>query len=220
MDRIRVLLADDHRMLVDAFSKILEPDFDVVGTVGDGRAVLVAAKELQPDVILLDISMPLLNGLDACGQLRKIVPDAAIVFVTVHDEPEIVAEAFRKGASGYLLKNSAGSELIEAIEQVTRGRTYITPLVAKDMTELQLRRPGDEVVSTELTARQREVLQLVAEGYSMKETARILDLSPRTIAFHKYRIMELLKLKTTPELVQFAIKKGIISVSSEPQRLQ
>jgi len=199
-------------MLVEAFKKMLEPDFEVVGTVGDGHALLDAARELEPDVIVLDIGMPKLNGMIAAERLKKMMPEVKLIFLTVNEDASFASEAMRIGASGYLLKSSAASELFRAIEWALKGRTYVTPLIMEGMvTSLATSHQPNEA-SDKLTTRQREVLQLLAEGRSMKEAAKILDVSPRTIAFHKYRIMEELRLKTTAHLVQFAIKNGIISL--------
>ena len=214
MRRIRVLLADDHTLLLDAFAKLLEPDCDVVGTVTDGQSLLAAAKELKPDVVVLDIAMPLLNGLDAGRQLKKVLPDVKLIFLTMNQDPAIATEAFHAGASGYLLKTSAGSELIKAIEEVMSGRSYVTPLITQDLLEAFMdpnatKRPAD------LTPRQREVLQLLAEGHSMKEAARILKVAPRTIAYHKYRIMERFRLKSNADLIQFAIRHVVVSVQPD-----
>ena len=212
MRRARVLLADDHRLLLEAFEKLLQPDFEVVGTVSDGRALLTAARELKPDVIVLDIAMPLLNGMVAAERLKKMMPEVKLIFLTVNEDPGFASEAMRIGASGYLLKSSAASELFHAIEVALEGRTYVTPMIMQDMvTSLANGRQPNEA-SAKLTTRQREVLQLLAEGHSMKEAANILDLSPRTIAFHKYRIMDALNLKTNADLVQFAIKHGFVSL--------
>jgi len=209
-----VLLADDHTLLLDAFAKLLEPDCDVVGTVTDGQSLLAAAKELKPDVVVLDIAMPLLNGLDAGRQLKKALPNVKLIFLTMNQDPAIATEAFHAGASGYLLKTSAGSELIKAIEEVMSGRSYVTPLITQDLLEAFMdpnatKRPAD------LTPRQREVLQLLAEGHSMKEAARILKVAPRTIAYHKYRIMERFRLKSNADLIQFAIRHVVVSVQPD-----
>lgn len=211
MKRPRVLLADDHKLLLEAFQKLLEPDCEVVGKVADGRALLVAASELEPDIIVLDIAMPLLNGLDAGGQIKKMMPDVKLIFLTVNEDPDFVSEAFRVGASGYLLKSSAASELFQAIQDVSRGRAYVTPLVAQGMVDSFIEGPKRRKASDKLTPRQREVLQLLAEGRSMKEAAAILNVTPRTVAFHKYRMMEELRLKTNAELIQFAVKQGLTS---------
>ncbi len=211
MKRTRVLLADDHAILLEAFASLLEPVYDVVGTVRDGRALLEAVPRLNPDVVVLDISMPLLNGMDAGQQLMKLAPKTKLIYLTVNEDPILVSEAFRLGASGYILKNSAASELFEAIKMVMRGRKYVTPLVTEDVLEALLRDPNFRCATKDLTPRQKEVLQLLAEGHSMKEAARILDLSPRTIAFHKYKMMEELQIRTSAELVQFATENGLVS---------
>ena len=215
MRRKRVLLADDHTLLLDAFTKLLEPECDVVGTVADGRALLAAAEKLKPDVVVLDITMPLLNGLDAGRQLKKALPDVKLIFLTMNQDPAIATEAFRAGASGYLLKTSAGSELVKAIEEVTSGRSYITPLITQDLVEAFMLGPNERKGAADLTPRQREVLQLLAEGRSMKEAARILKVAPRTIAYHKYRIMERFRLKSNAELIQFAIRHVVVFVQPD-----
>jgi DNA-binding NarL/FixJ family response regulator len=206
--RPRILLADDHTLLLDAFKALLTPEFDVVGTVTDGRMLLEACVRLDPDVVVLDIAMPLLNGLDAGRQLRAQRRSLKLIYLTMNPCPDLAAEALRLGASGYVLKHSAAHELTQAIREALKGRSYITPLVTRDVVgSLLHHRPGRQ----ELTTRQREVLQLLAEGRSMKEVGAILNLTPRTVAFHKYRMMEQLRLKTTAELVQFAVKQGVVS---------
>ncbi len=211
--RPRVLLADDHTLLLEAFENLLEPDFTVVGAVSDGRALLAKAAELKPDVIVLDIAMPLLNGLDAARQLKKTMPAIKLIFLTMNEDPDLTAEAFRIGASGYLLKTSAASELTKAINEALCGRSYVTPLITQGMVESFIGRSDEERGGPQLTPRQREVLQLLAEGYSMKEAAKILKVTSRTVAFHKYRMMEQLHLKTNADLIQFAIRKGGISMA-------
>ena len=211
MSRTRVLLADDHTLITAALRKLLEGEFEVVGSVEDGRALLNAAIDLRADVVVLDIGLPLLNGLDAGQQLRERHPEIKIVYLTQNRDPNLAAEAFRRKASGYLLKNSAASELSLAIREAVRGRSYVSPLIAKAMMECMLNRgPGAEGLPG-LTPRQREVLQLLAEGKSMKEVAAILNITTRTVEFHKYRVMELLSLKTNAELVQYAVRQGIVS---------
>jgi DNA-binding NarL/FixJ family response regulator len=212
MKRPRVLLADDHQMLLDALKELLEPSYEVVGLVTDGRALLKASEKLQPDIIVLDIAMPKLNGLDAGRQLKQSMPSVKLVFMTMNEDPYLVAEAFRAGASAFLLKQAAGIELNRAIERVLKGGTYVTPSVAKGLGDISLRDPKNREVAPEPTARQREVIQLLAEGRTMKEVARLLYITPRTVAAHKYTVMELLQLKTSAELVQYAIKHRIISV--------
>lgn len=211
MRRPKILLADDHAILLEAFQKLLEPEYDVVGTVADGRELLAAAPKLQPEVIVTDISMPNLNGLDACRKLRKILPEVKLIFLTVNEDPDLVAEAIRIGANGYLLKSSAASELFQAIKSVLNGGTYITPLVAGGMIGSLMGGARGRGSINKLTIRQREVLQLLAEGNTMKKTAVILNVTPRTVAFHKYRIMDELQIKTNAELIQFAVKSGLVS---------
>jgi DNA-binding NarL/FixJ family response regulator len=210
--RPRVLLADDHRLLREAFVKLLEPDCDVVGAVADGRALLEAAPKLRPDVVVLDVAMPQLNGLDAARQLKRSMPDVKVIFLTVSEDPDLAAEAFRSGASAFLLKNSAASELLQAIRDVSQGRSYVTPLATRDMLDTLMRQPESSKGGRELSQRQREVLQLLAEGRTMKEIADILKITARTVAFHKYSMMQGLGIKTSAELIQFAIKKRIVSL--------
>jgi DNA-binding NarL/FixJ family response regulator len=193
-------------MLLEAFKALLEPEFDVVGTVTDGRALLAEFSRLNPDVVLIDISMPLLNGLDAGRQLKMQQRSVKLIYLTMNPDPDLAGEALRLGASGYVLKSSAASELTQAIREALLGRSYITPLIAGDVVGSLIERRG----GPELTVRQREVLQLLAEGRSMKEVGNILNVAPRTVAFHKYRMMEQLKLKTSAELVQFAVKQGVV----------
>jgi DNA-binding NarL/FixJ family response regulator len=210
MERPRVLLADDHRMLREAFAQLLEPCCEVVGAVADGRALLTAAAELKPDIVVVDIAMPLLNGLDAARQLKRSMPELKIIILTISEDPDLAAEAFRAGASSYLLKNSAASELLKAIDEAMRGQSYVTPLVAKGLFDA-LARAGDSTRKDVTSPRQREVLQLLAEGHTMKQVARILKIKPRTVAFHKYGMMKQLGVKTTAELVQAAVRLGVVS---------
>ncbi|HVN80476.1 MAG TPA: response regulator transcription factor [Terriglobia bacterium] len=210
--RPRVLLADDHQMLLDALKGLLEPRCEVVGTVSDGRALLKAAAKLQPDIVVLDIAMPQLNGLDAARHLKPALPAVKLIFLTMNEDPELVGEAFRAGASGFLLKQAAAFELSDAIEQVLKGSSYVTPRAAKGQANVALRAPKSQAHAAEPTPRQREVIQLLAEGRSMKEVASILQITKRTVAAHKYAVMDLLQLKTNSELVQYAIKHRIISL--------
>ena len=212
--RRRVLLADDHTLVLEAFENLLEPEYAVVGAVSDGRALLAAAAELKPDVIVLDIAMPLLNGLDAARQIKKTMPAIKLIFLTMNEDPNVANEAFRAGASGYLLKTSASSELSKAINEALCGRSYVTPQITQGMVESFIRRPGDNRDAPQLTPRQREVLQLLAEGRSMKEAAKILNVAPRTVAFHKYRMMEQLNLKNNADLIQYAIRECIVPMKS------
>ena len=212
MKRPRILLADDHQMLADALKGILEPRFEVVGTVRDGRALLEAADRLQPDVVVIDIGMPQLNGLDAARHLKRSLPKAKLVFMTMNEEPDLVGEAFRAGASGFLLKHGAAIELTQAIDKVLKGSSYVTPRAARGQENIALREPEARERCAEPTARQREVIQLLAEGRTMGEAASILNITKRTVASHKYAAMELLQLRTNADLVQYAIKHNIISI--------
>jgi DNA-binding NarL/FixJ family response regulator len=212
MTRLRVLLADDHRLFREALAHLLQSECDVVGAVADGRALLDAARELRPDVVVLDIAMPLLNGLDAARQLRRQMPAVRVIFLTVSEDPDVAAEAFRAGASGYLLKNSAAVELLQAIEEVSQGRSYVTPLATRGLVGSFLQAPGPEKKGGELSLRRREILQLLAEGHTMKQIARILNITARTVAFHKYGMMRELGITTGAELVQFAVKQHLVSV--------
>jgi DNA-binding NarL/FixJ family response regulator len=212
MKRPRVLLADDHQMLVDALQSILEPQCEVVGTVSDGRSVLAAAEKLRPDVIVIDIAMPQLNGLDAGRQLKQKMPGVKLIYMTMNEDPYLIGEAFRAGASAFLLKQAAGVELIDAIAQVMKGERYITPRAAAGLTNIALREPKAREHAPGPSNREREVIQLLAEGRTMKEAAAMLKITTRTVAAHKYHAMELLQIKTNAELVQYAIKHRIISV--------
>jgi len=212
LKRPRVLLADDHQMLVDALRRVLEPRCEVVGTVGDGRALLEAAAKLQPDIVVLDIGMPELNGLDAARQLKRTLPKVRLIFLTMNQDPYLVGEAFRAGASAFLMKQAAALELTDAIERVLKGGSYVTPSATEGLTEISLRAPGSREHAPEPTPRQREVIQLLAEGRSMKEVASALKITTRTVAAHKYGVMKLLQLKTNADLVQYAIKHRIISI--------
>jgi DNA-binding NarL/FixJ family response regulator len=211
MKRPRILLADDHAMMAEALKHLLQADFDVVGIVNDGRALLKAAAELEPEVVVVDIAMPLLNGLDAGEQLKARHPKIKVIYLTQNREPRIAAEAFRRKATGYVLKDSAASELTTAIREALEGRCYVSPSIAEKMSKAAVGLDPQDAGLRDLSPREREVLQLLAEGKSMKEVAAILDISPRTVEFHKYRTMELLGLKTGAELVQYAIKHGLIA---------
>jgi DNA-binding NarL/FixJ family response regulator len=211
MARPRIVLADDHTMMAEALEHLLQEEFDVVGIATDGRALIRMAVELKPELVVVDITMPLLNGLDAWEQLKALLPGLKIIFLTQHRDPQYAAEAFRRKASGYLLKESAASELKIAIHQALKGRWYVSPAIAKGMLDEVLDPHPEDMKARELSGREREVLQLLAEGKSMKEVAGVLGISPRTVEFHKYRIMELLGVKTNAELVQYAIKYGLIA---------
>ena len=205
----RVLLADDHALLLGAYETLLAGECQIVGQVNDGRALVAAALALAPDLIILDISMPLLNGLEAGRQIKQALPQVKLVFVTMNEDPDLAAEAFRAGASAYLVKRCAASELVAAVQEVLQGRSYVTPLITEGLVESLLEVEGG-TAGSELTPRQREILQLLAEGRSMKEVAAVLDVTPRTVAFHKYRMMSQLKVKTTAELIQYAVKQHIV----------
>jgi DNA-binding NarL/FixJ family response regulator len=209
MGRPRVLLADDHELLLGAFEKLLSSECDIVGQVTNGRALVEAAEKLKPEVIVLDIAMPQLNGLEAGRKIKQSLRDVKLVFLTMNEDSDLAAEAFRAGASGYLLKRSAASELPKAIREVMQGRSYVTPLVTEGLVE-SLLRVDENGGSHELTVRQREVLQLLAEGNSMKEVAAVLKLTPRTVAFHKYQMMEQLHIKSTAELIRYAVRHHIV----------
>jgi len=212
MKKPRVLMADDHSLILAGLRKLVEGECEVVGTVEDGRALVEAAQKLRPDLILLDISMPLLNGLEATRQLTKLVPESKVIILTMHASPIYATEAFQAGASGYLLKRSAASELNQAIQSVLQGRQYLTPLITKDVLD-SVFKPSTgkrgKPASTALTPRQREVLQLVAEGRGTKEIATILSVSVKTVEFHRSRIMQQLDIHTTADLTKYAITHGI-----------
>lgn len=212
MTKPRILLADDHTLFVEALQKVLEPEFTLVGSVGDGRALLDVAPRLAPDVILLDLSMPLLNGIDAAQQLRRLVPDAKIVFLSMHGDPTYVTEAFRAGASAYVLKRASAAELIQATWAALRGQLYVSPLLAKGVLDPLLHQHISPLsVHATLTLRQREVLQLVAEGRSLKEIASILCVSVKTVEFHKTRITKQLGLHTKADFTKYAMAHGLVS---------
>ena len=213
MKRPKVLIADDHSMVIDGLRSLLEPEFEVVGAVNDGRAVLPEVRKLQPDVVVIDISMPLLNGLDCTRQLHDTGCTAKILILTMHPDATLAREALAAGASGYLLKSSPGSELKEALRDVLQGRTYLSPGVTRDAVEIMGRMTSiHEDFWARLTPRQREVLQLLAEGKSHKEVADILNISVKTAEYHKYAILDKLGLKTNAELVKYAVRHGIIGV--------
>jgi DNA-binding NarL/FixJ family response regulator len=210
--RPRILIADDHMLIADLCKKLLEPGFDVVGTVSDGRALVRKSAELRPDIIIVDVAMPVLNGLDASEQVKEILPEVKVVFLTMNSQTEVAAEAFRRGASAYLLKTCAASELLTAVREVLRGRSYMSRTLPKEAIGYLVRR-GSKMVEEEkrLTERQREVLQLLAEGKVMKEIGHILNMTPRTVAFHKYRIMDALGTRSSAELVRYAVRNHVVA---------
>jgi DNA-binding NarL/FixJ family response regulator len=213
MRRTRVLLADDHKIVLDGLRSLLEPTFDLVGTVEDGRALVSTAQQLRPDVIVVDISMPLLNGIEAVRQIKKLDSQVKVVFLTMHPDVTYAIRAFEAGAAGFVLKHSASSELLTAIQEAIKGRTYVTPMIAG---ELMLAYQGGAYQQVEeaqqLTPRQREILQLLVEGRSAKEIANLLNISPRTVEFHKYNLMAKLNLKSVSALIQYAIKHGFTAL--------
>jgi DNA-binding NarL/FixJ family response regulator len=213
MTRPRILLADDHCVVAEGLRRLLEPHFDVVGVVSDGREVLTSAKTLDPDVVVLDISMPSLNGIEAARQMRAAKSRAKMVFLTMHREVTYAVRALEAGASGFVLKHSAPSELVTAIQEALKGGTYVSPQIAGDLLHgFGQGMTAGAGTQRDLTPRQREVLQLVAEGHSAKEIAAVLHISVRTAEFHKARLMESLGVETTAELVQYAIRTGVCSV--------
>ena len=210
MTRTRILIADDHELVVQAFKNLLTTSYDIVGTVTDGQALVRAADTLAPEIILVDLTMPQLNGLDAIERIRAQRPRIRLIALTQQEDSDTAAEAIRRGASGYVLKSSAPTELFEAIEEVLKGKIYVSPKIARAPSAVFATEALRATRGSALTLRQREVLQLLAEGKSMKEAAHVLNVTPRTIAFHKYSMMEQLDLKTTAELVQYAVTQGII----------
>ncbi len=210
--RSRVLIADDHNLVAELCKQLLENDFEVVGTVGDGRALVRAAAELKPDVILVDIAMPVLNGLDAGRQIKRTLPSVKLIYLTMNPDADVAAEAFARGASGYLLKTCAALEMVQAVREVLRGKTYISKALSRDTID-SLRWQHKALVNEEerLTDRQREVLQLLAEGKVMKEIGGILHMTTRTVAYHKYRIMEVLGTRSNAELVKYAVRNHIVA---------
>ena len=219
-DTYRILLADDHVLVAEGIQKLLEPEYELVGIVADGRSLVAAAAKLQPDIVVVDISLPLLNGLDASQQLKKNNPNVKIIVLTMHSEPNFVTQAFRVGVSAYLLKQSVGSELVQAIREVVKGRTFVSPMVAQSLVDQAVNpaasaaAPGEVKIgfAQTLSARQREVLQLVAEGKATKEIASILNVSVKTVEFHKTRIMKELRLRTAAQLTKYAIAAGLTSI--------
>ena len=205
----RILIADDHRLLADACKSLLEPEFQVIGIVTDGRCLVRSAVELKPDIVILDIYMPQLNGLDAAEQVKRKLPGVKLVFLTMTMSADVAAEAFRRGASAFVLKQSAGDELLLAVRKVKEGLSYLSPLLAKETVMFLQREQKDFGQEKRITPRQSEVLQLLAEGMSMKEVANVIDTTPGTVAFHKYRMMETLNLKTNAALLEYANKRNM-----------
>lgn len=213
MTRARILLADDHTLVAEAFQRLLEPQYEVVGIVADGRSLLNVAQQLKPDIAVIDISMPLLNGLDAGRQIKHFLPRVKLIFLTMNDDPDVANEAQHLGSSGYILKTSASAELLRGIEEVLRGNSYLSPRMSERLVLDFIKDPRTVRPDKHLTMRQREVLQLLAEGRPMKEVACILKITPRTVAFHKYRIMETFNLRSSAELIRLAVRESIIKAA-------
>jgi DNA-binding NarL/FixJ family response regulator len=209
--RPRVLIADDHKLVAEACKNLLEPEFNVIGMVTDGRELLKVEQELRPDVVIVDIAMPQLNGLDAGELIKQRNRSVKLIYMTMSLAADVAAEAFRRGASAYVVKQCSAEELITALRRVMRGESYLSPLVTKDTVEYLLRSGAVYQEEKHISSRQSEVLQLLAEGKSMKEVAYILQLKPGTVAFHKYRIMDILGIKTSAELIEYAIRRHMIS---------
>jgi len=210
MHRSRILIADDHNLVAELCKKLLEAEFEVVGIVTDGHALIQTAADLRPDVIIVDVGMPVLNGLDAAQRVKQMLPAVKVIFLTMNPDPELAAEAFRRGASGYLLKTSAAADMVVCVREVLRGKSYLSSRMPKDAVDfLRWQRKKLVQEAERLTERQREVLQLLAEGKVMKEIASTLNMTTRTVAFHKYRIMEVLGAKSSADLVKYAIRNNM-----------
>ncbi len=212
MNRSRVLIADDHNLVAELCKSLLQTEFDVIGVVSDGRALVRAARELRPDVVVVDVAMPVLNGLDAGRQIKEMLPAVKLVYLTMNPDEEIAAEAFRRGASGYLLKTCAAAEMVQGVREVLRGKSYMSRTLCRDTIDI-LQRQDKALVHEQdrLTDRQREVLQLLAEGKVMKEVGDILHMTPRTVAYHKYRMMEVLGAKSNAELFKYAVRNHMVA---------
>ncbi|HEX9191673.1 MAG TPA: response regulator transcription factor [Candidatus Deferrimicrobiaceae bacterium] len=211
MAKIRVLIADDHKIILAGLVGLLEPEFELVGTAEDGKALVSEAVRLRPDVVVVDISMPKLNGIEAFRQIRNIAPGTKAVFLTMHHDAAYAAEAFESGASAYVLKHSAPAELVTAIREAMNGGIYVTPLIAGELMKSYRNNDRDKDLAAKLTGRQKEILQLLTEGNSAREIAARLNISPRTVEFHKYNMMAEWNLKTSADLIRFAIKHGLVS---------
>jgi DNA-binding NarL/FixJ family response regulator len=212
MNRSRILIADDHTLVAELCKRLLEPEFDVIGMVSDGRELVRVAGELKPDVIVIDIAMPILNGLDAGRQVKRMLPNVKLVYLTMNPDTDVAAEAFTRGACGYLLKTCAATEMVLAVRDVLRGKTYVSKSLSRDKIDC-FRWEHKELVNEQdrLTDRQREVLQLLAEGKVMKEISSVLDMSTRTVAYHKYRIMDLLGATSNADLVKYAVRNHLVA---------
>ena len=212
MKRPRVVLADDHPLMMDALKNLLEPDFEIVGTFTDGHALVEGAPKLNPNAIVLDIGMPTMNGLSAGERLKKLLPSVKLVYLTQNIDQDMAREAFQLGASAYVIKSSAGSDIVRALQEALRGGSYVTPVLTKGMVGSVIKNFKQEKRTNRLTLRQKEVLQLLAEGHSMKGVAFVLNVSPRTVAYHKYTMMEHLSIRSSAELIEYAIKRSLVTI--------
>lgn len=208
MRRVRILLAENHKVVGEALRNLLEPRYEVVGIVTDGHALLKVAPQLKPHIAIIDVGMPVLNGLDASLELKRLLPHVKIIFLTMNDDPDIVNQVRRSGAS-YLLKTSVTAELLTAVKEVLRGNSYLTPRISERL-QLEFIKTGPKHSARHVTARQQEVLRLLAQGRTMQEVADTLQITPRTVAFHKYHVMENFSLKSNAELIRFVVREGII----------
>lgn len=212
MKRPRVVLADDHPLMMDALKNLLEPDFEIVGTFTDGHALVEGAPQLNPNAIVLDIGMPTMNGLSAGERLKKLLPTVKLVYLTQNIDQDMAREAFQLGASAYVIKSSAASDIVRALQEALRGGSYVTPVLTKGMVGSVIKNFKQEKRTNRLTLRQKEVLQLLAEGHSMKGVAFVLNVSPRTVAYHKYTMMEHLSIRSSAELIEYAIKRSLVTI--------
>jgi DNA-binding NarL/FixJ family response regulator len=212
MKRPRVVLADDHPLMMAALKNLLEPDYEIVGTFADGHALVEGAPKLNPNAIVLDIGMPTLNGLSAGERLKKLMPSVKLVYLTQNIDQDMAREAFQLGASAYVIKSSAASDIVRALQQALRGGSYVTPILTKGMVGSVIKNFKQEKRTNRLTLRQKEVLQLLAEGHSMKGVAFVLNVSPRTVAYHKYTMMEHLSIRSSAELIEYAVKRSLVTI--------
>ena len=212
MKRPRVVLADDHPLMMDALKNLLEPDFEVVGTFTDGHALVEGAPKLNPNAIVLDIGMPTMNGLSAGERLKKLMPSVKLIYLTQNIDQDMAREAFQLGASAYVIKSSAASDIVRAVQEALRGGSYVTPILTKGIVGSFIKNFKQEKRTNRLTLRQKEVLQLLAEGHSMKGVAFVLNVSPRTVAYHKYTMMEHLSIRSSAELIEYAIKRSLVTI--------
>lgn len=212
MKRPRVVLADDHPLMMAALKNLLEPDYEIVGTFADGHALVEGAPKLNPNAIVLDIGMPTLNGLSAGERLKKLMPSVKLVYLTQNIDQDMAREAFQLGASAYVIKSSAASDIVRALQEALRGGSYVTPILTKGIVGSVIKNFKQEKRTNRLTLRQKEVLQLLAEGHSMKGVAFVLNVSPRTVAYHKYTMMEHLSIRSSAELIEYAVKRSLVTI--------